>query len=177
MSFKSAAAKVAAEAALGSRYVESPDLSSLFPPHGYFMVDFSPNDSLSLQSLNVCQLRTLHGLRVLLPVPARHEDDRRNSGWCKTLILSLSTLDCINKNQSGFQVMEVVSPHWSQFPPVNPLIPHFFGILFFFLWVMSFIGNGCVIYIFLKVKSLRTPVIRFFYQIQKYYQFLNFHSF
>lgn len=47
---------------------------------------------------------------------------------------------------------------WSQFPPANPLIPHFFGILFFFLWIVSFLGNGCVIYIFLKVKGLRTPV-------------------
>lgn len=55
-------------------------------------------------------------------------------------------------------VMTVVDPHWSQFAPANPLIPHFFGVLFFFLWIMSFLGNGCVIYIFLKVKSLRTPV-------------------
>jgi r-opsin len=54
-------------------------------------------------------------------------------------------------------VMTVVDPYWSEFPPPNPLIPHFFGILFFFLWIMSFLGNGCVIYIFLKVKSLRTP--------------------
>jgi len=58
-------------------------------------------------------------------------------------------------------VMEVVSSHWSQFAPVNPLIPHFFGVLFFFLWVMSFLGNGCVIYIFLKTKSLRTPTNMF----------------
>ena len=55
-------------------------------------------------------------------------------------------------------VMEVVDEHWSSFPPANPLIPHFFGIMFFFLWMMSFVGNGLVIYIFLKVKSLRTPV-------------------
>jgi hypothetical protein len=54
--------------------------------------------------------------------------------------------------------MSIIHPHWSQFPPVNPLIGHFFGIMFFFLWIMSFIGNGCVIYIFLKVKNLRTPV-------------------
>ena len=52
----------------------------------------------------------------------------------------------------------VVDPHWSQFAPANPLIPHFFGVLFFFLWMISFLGNGCVMYIFLKVKSLRTPV-------------------
>jgi len=55
----------------------------------------------------------------------------------------------------------VVDPHWSQFAPANPLIPHFFGVLFFFLWLVSFLGNGCVIYIFLKVKSLRTPTNMF----------------
>ena len=55
-------------------------------------------------------------------------------------------------------VLEVIDPHWSQFAPANPLIPHFFGIMFFFLWIVSFLGNGCVIFIFMKVKSLRTPV-------------------
>ncbi len=59
------------------------------------------------------------------------------------------------------EVMEVVDPHWSQFAPANPLIPHFFGLMFFFLWIISFLGNGCVIYIFLKVKSLRTPTNMF----------------
>jgi r-opsin len=54
--------------------------------------------------------------------------------------------------------MTIIHPHWSQYPPVNPLVGHFFGLIFFFLWIMSFVGNGCVIYIFLKVKSLRTPV-------------------
>lgn len=54
-------------------------------------------------------------------------------------------------------VMEVVDEHWSQFAPPNPLIPHFFAIMFFFLWIMSFLGNGCVLFIFMKVKSLRTP--------------------
>lgn len=58
-------------------------------------------------------------------------------------------------------VMAIIHPHWTQFPPVNPLIPHFFGIIFFFLWIMSFVGNGCVIFIFLKVKSLRTPTNMF----------------
>ncbi len=56
---------------------------------------------------------------------------------------------------------KVVNDHWSQFPPANPLIAHFFGIMFFFLWIVSFLGNGCVVYIFLKVKSLRTPTNMF----------------
>ena len=56
------------------------------------------------------------------------------------------------------EIREVVSDHWDSFAPANPLIPHFFGLMFFFMWIMSFLGNGCVIFIFLKVKSLRTPV-------------------
>lgn len=55
------------------------------------------------------------------------------------------------------ELSPIIDEHWSQFPPINPLIPHFFGVLFFFLWIVSFVGNGMVIYIFTKVKSLRTP--------------------
>ncbi|XP_059081388.1 compound eye opsin BCRH2-like [Tigriopus californicus] len=58
-------------------------------------------------------------------------------------------------------VMQVIDPQWSQLAPANPLIPHFFGIMFFFLWIVSFMGNSCVIFIFLKVKSLRTPTNMF----------------
>ena len=53
------------------------------------------------------------------------------------------------------EVMSVISKHWAQFPPSHPLIPHIFGILFFFLWIINFVGNGLVIFIFLKTKSLR----------------------
>jgi len=56
---------------------------------------------------------------------------------------------------------EVVSEHWAQFPPQHPLITHVFGILFFVLWVINFFGNGLVIYIFLKTKTLRTPTNMF----------------
>jgi len=59
------------------------------------------------------------------------------------------------------ELREVVHEHWDQFPPANPLIPHFFGLMFFFMWIVSFLGNGCVIFIFLKVKSLRTPTNMF----------------
>lgn len=51
----------------------------------------------------------------------------------------------------------VVSNHWASFPPQHPLIPDMFGIFFFFLWCTSFFGNGCVIYIFLTTKKLRSP--------------------
>ncbi|XP_040583121.1 compound eye opsin BCRH2 [Lepeophtheirus salmonis] len=55
------------------------------------------------------------------------------------------------------ELREVIHSHWDQFSPANPLIAHFFGVMFFFLWVMNFVGNGLVIFIFSKVKSLRTP--------------------
>merc|ERR1711973_1005806 len=59
------------------------------------------------------------------------------------------------------EVMPVINQHWAQFPPQHPLIPHIFGILFFFLWMVNFVGNGLVIFIFLKTKSLRTPINMF----------------
>jgi len=59
------------------------------------------------------------------------------------------------------ELRPIVNVHWDQFPPINPLVPFFFAVMFFFLWVMSFVGNGCVIFIFLKVKSLRTPTNMF----------------
>ena len=40
--------------------------------------------------------------------------------------------------------------HWGTFPPANPLIRHFIGLLFFLLWLMNCLGNGMVIYIFVK---------------------------
>ena len=52
----------------------------------------------------------------------------------------------------------VVHPHWGTFPPQHPLIIDLFGVIFFVLWTISFLGNGCVIYIFLSTKSMRTPV-------------------
>ncbi|XP_059083601.1 compound eye opsin BCRH2-like isoform X2 [Tigriopus californicus] len=49
------------------------------------------------------------------------------------------------------------SPHWYTFPPIHPFYQHAFGIFFFLLWVVCISGNGLVIYIFLKTKTLRTP--------------------
>jgi len=63
-----------------------------------------------------------------------------------------SHLDGVDK-----ETLEVVNEHWGKFPPQHPLINHVVGICFFFLWAVNFFGNGSVCYIFLKVKSLRTP--------------------
>ena len=53
--------------------------------------------------------------------------------------------------------MEVIHDHWGTFPPQHPLVASIVGISFFVLWIINFFGNGSVCYIFLKVKSLRTP--------------------
>ena len=50
-------------------------------------------------------------------------------------------------------VLEFIHPHWGKFPPQHPLVVHVVGIAFFFLWLLSFFGNGSVIYVFLKVRK------------------------
>jgi len=55
----------------------------------------------------------------------------------------------------------IYDPHWAQFPPQHPLIMHVIGFLYGFLWFFSALGNGLVIYIFLKVSALRTPTNMF----------------
>lgn len=52
---------------------------------------------------------------------------------------------------------EVMEDHWSQYPPQNPMILRAVGFAFIILLFLSILGNGCVIYIFTKTKSLRTP--------------------
>ena len=52
----------------------------------------------------------------------------------------------------------VTPEHWSTFPPQHPLIIHIAAILLFLLWMLSALGNGLVVFIFLCTKSLRTPV-------------------
>lgn len=55
------------------------------------------------------------------------------------------------------ETMEVIHDHWGSFPPQHPLVASIVGISFFVLWMINLFGNGSVCYIFLKVKSLRTP--------------------
>ena len=47
-------------------------------------------------------------------------------------------------------VLAVTHEHWMQFPPCHPFIQHICGLLFFVLWFISTVGNGLVIFIFLK---------------------------
>lgn len=51
----------------------------------------------------------------------------------------------------------VVHKHWGQFPPQHPLVKDAFGLLFGMLFVVAFLGNSCVIYVFAGTKRLRTP--------------------
>ncbi|XP_049774869.1 opsin-1-like [Schistocerca cancellata] len=54
-------------------------------------------------------------------------------------------------------MLHLVDAHWYQFPPLNPLWHGILGFMIAVLGVISWIGNGVVIYIFSTTKSLRTP--------------------
>lgn len=53
---------------------------------------------------------------------------------------------------------EVTPEYWRDFPPQHPLIVHFCAIAFFVLWCLNAGGNMLVMYIFMTVKRLRSPV-------------------
>ncbi|XKL60290.1 hypothetical protein PGB90_001306 [Kerria lacca] len=54
-------------------------------------------------------------------------------------------------------IMFMIDPYWYQFPPMDPLWHKLLGIFMFVVGILSFCGNGLVIYIFLATKNLRTP--------------------
>lgn len=54
-------------------------------------------------------------------------------------------------------MLHLIDPHWYQFPPMNPLWHALLGFVIGVLGVISFMGNGMVVYIFTSTKSLRTP--------------------
>ncbi|XP_071039103.1 opsin, ultraviolet-sensitive isoform X2 [Parasteatoda tepidariorum] len=54
-----------------------------------------------------------------------------------------------------------VSPYWKQFRAPAPYLHYLLGILYVVLMVVSCIGNGIVIYIFLVARNLRTPANMF----------------
>jgi len=55
------------------------------------------------------------------------------------------------------EIKSLVHPHWNKFPPVNPMWHYLLGVIYIFMGFMSFTGNGVVIYLYFKVKKLRTP--------------------
>jgi len=55
------------------------------------------------------------------------------------------------------RIKHLVHPHWANFPPVNPMWHYIMGIFYIVMGIVSFMGNGVVIYLYFKVKKLRTP--------------------
>ncbi|XP_047470333.1 compound eye opsin BCRH1-like [Penaeus chinensis] len=70
---------------------------------------------------------------------------------------------------AGFTLMDLVPddvkplihPHWSNFPPVNPMWHYLLAGIYMILGFLSFFGNGIVMYLFLCKKSLRSPANMF----------------
>ncbi|XP_042857316.1 compound eye opsin BCRH1-like, partial [Penaeus japonicus] len=58
-------------------------------------------------------------------------------------------------------VKPLVHPHWSKFPPVNPMWHYLLAGIYMILGFLSFFGNGLVMYLFLCKKSLRSPANMF----------------
>nr|BAQ54942.1 opsin, long-wavelength sensitive type [Indolestes peregrinus] len=54
-------------------------------------------------------------------------------------------------------MLSLIDAHWYQFPPMNPLWHGILGFVIGCLGIVSWCGNGVVIYIFSSTKSLRTP--------------------
>ncbi|KAA0204025.1 MWS opsin, partial [Hyalella azteca] len=52
---------------------------------------------------------------------------------------------------------DLIHPHWSSFPPPNPMWHYLLGIIYIVMGVLATFGNGVVIYLYMKIKKLRTP--------------------
>lgn len=55
------------------------------------------------------------------------------------------------------EMKHMIHKHWENYPPVNPMWHYLLGVIYLFLGTASLTGNGVVLYLFLKVKKLRTP--------------------
>ncbi|CAH0388171.1 unnamed protein product [Bemisia tabaci] len=55
------------------------------------------------------------------------------------------------------EILHMMDAHWYQYPPMDPLWHTILGIFIAFLAVVSFFGNGMVVYIFSCTKTLRSP--------------------
>jgi r-opsin len=54
-------------------------------------------------------------------------------------------------------MLHMIDPHWYKFPPMNPLWHGLLGFIIGVLGIISFCGNGMVLYIFGTTRSLRSP--------------------
>jgi hypothetical protein len=96
------------------------------------------------------------GDKVALPCPQGPSSSLGDKGsklMMKQLASGASQLDDFPPD-----LKDIVHPYWGEFPPQHPLITDLFGILFFVLWIVAVLGNGCVILVFLTTKNLRTAV-------------------
>jgi len=64
----------------------------------------------------------------------------------------MSIVDTVPDN-----IKHLVHPHWANYPPVNPMWHYILGVVYIFMGIASFMGNGVVIYLYFKCKKLRTP--------------------
>jgi r-opsin len=55
------------------------------------------------------------------------------------------------------EMLQLIDPHWYQFPPMNPLWHSILGFVIAVLGLISITGNYVVIKVFTSNKSLRTP--------------------
>lgn len=50
-----------------------------------------------------------------------------------------------------------IHPHWSNFPPINPMMRYFLATCYCVLFILGNVGNYVVMYMFSKKKELKSP--------------------
>lgn len=54
-------------------------------------------------------------------------------------------------------MLHLIDPHWSQFAPMDTMWNYVLGAVMVVLGLISWCGNGVVVYVFATTKSLRSP--------------------
>ncbi|XP_067619573.1 opsin Rh2 [Eurosta solidaginis] len=97
-------------------------------------------------------------LENFLSINYSESQNRLNEFWkefgklCELNTANGTILDCVTPDMA-----HLINPYWSKFPPVDSKISKILAIFTFVLLFVSTIGNGVVLYIFGRTKSLRTP--------------------